>query len=370
VDFVELVSAAVTSLVDYGIATQLIVTFLNWSWPMAITSWNRTIVVFAFTALFSVAQFVHGALLLNYQFESVDGSPPSEQTTPDSSGNFTSTPGTVNAVLGHGTNTPGTDFPILVPGPVANLAAGVMSRNAGSAMNFPGNPAIGNIASNIERVEIADASAGALDAAFTNFTVALWLNPSSTDRDRFAIGKIGGSGQRGWQISSTAGTTNLVIDYFDSAGATTSRTLLLTNALPLNTWNHVIFAFDGVNQTEAVYVNNVLQTVDSSTSTLVTVPSTLNGANSAAFRTGHRGATGNSVGSWAGGIDDVVIFNETLAFSPTGSQTGTGSLLAEVPEPGTLMLSIFGVGLTLSQGRARRHRSCQRCFGAGRSLGK
>jgi hypothetical protein len=215
-------------------------------------------------------------------------------------------------------------------------------------MNFPGNPATGNIASNIERVEIADASSGALDATFSNFTVALWLNPSSTDRDRFAIGKIGGSGQRGWQISSTAGTNDLVIDYFSAAGATTSRTLLLANALPLNTWNHVIFAFDGVNQTEAVYVNNVLQTVDTSGSTETSVPTGLNGANSAAFRVGHRGATGNSVGSWAGGIDDVVILNEVLAFSPTGSETGTGSLLVEVPEPVSFMYAIIGAVLTVA----------------------
>jgi hypothetical protein len=316
---------------------------------MTHTPWNRIFVVLAFAAFFAAPQFLYGGLMVNYQFESVDGTPPSTtttgRTTPDSSGNFTSVPGTanpVNAVLGHGTQTPGTDFPILVAGPVANFAAGVASRNPNIAMNFPGNPATGNIASNIERVEIADASSGALDAAFSNFTVALWLNPSSTDRDRFGIGKIGGSGQRGWQIFSTAGTTNLVIDYFSAAGATTSRTLLLANALPLNTWNHVIFAFDGVNQTEAVYVNNVLQTLDTSGSTETSVSTGLNGANSAAFRVGHRGATGNNVGSWAGGIDDVMVFNETLAFSPTGSETGTGSLLVEVPEPASFLLVAFG----------------------------
>src|SRR5215213_9050919 len=234
---------------------------------MSHTSWLRAFAVIAFAVQLASSQSLYGSLLLNYQFESVDGSPPSGQTTPDSSGNFASAAGTVNAVLGHGTQTPGTDFPNLIAGPVENLSAGRSSRNPQSAMNFPGNPASGSISSNIERVEIADASSGALDATFSNFTVALWLNPSSTDRDRFAIGKIGGSGQRGWQIYSAAGTTNLVIDYFTAPGDTTSRTLLLANALPLNTWNHVVFAFDGVNQTEAVYVNNVLQTVDSSLST-------------------------------------------------------------------------------------------------------
>jgi hypothetical protein len=317
--------------------------------------WNRVLTVTAAVAVNTIAETSFGAMLLNYQFESVDGSPPAGQTTPDSSGNFTSTAGTINAVLGHGTNTPGTDFPNLIPGQVSNLPAEVMSRNPNSAMNFPGNPATGNISSNIERVEIADASAGALDATFSNFTVAMWLNPSSTDRERFAIGKIGGSGERGWQISSPAGTTNLVIDYFADDDATVSRTLVLAGGLPLNTWTHVIFAFDGVNQTESVYVNNVLQTMNAAGSSLATVPTTLESANSAAFRTGHRGATGNSVGSWAGGIDDVVIFNETLAFSPTGSETGTGSLLLTVPEPtSTTLIPCFGVVFVWIVARQRR----------------
>jgi hypothetical protein len=321
------------------------------------TIWARAFYIAVVAMGLGMAQTSVGALLLNYQFETVEGSPPTGQTTPDSSGTFTSTAGTVNAVLGHGTNTPGTDFPNLVAGPVANFSAGVASRNPNSAMNFPGNPATGNIAANIERVEIADASAGVLDASFSKFTVGLWLNPSSTDRDRFAIGKIGGSGQRGWQISSTAGTTNLAIDYFDSAAATTSRTLTLVGALPLNTWTHVIFAFDGVAQTEAVYLNNVLQATDTTASSALIVPATLNGANSQPFRTGHRGATGNTVGAWAGGIDDVVIFNETLAFSTTGSASGTGSLLAEVPEPCSIVGAFIGLAFIAFRRVECTHRS-------------
>jgi hypothetical protein len=220
-------------------------------------------------------------------------------------------------------------------------------------MNFPGSPASGTITNNFTRVEIADASSGALDATFPNFTVGLWLNPSSTSRDRFAIGKIGGSGQRGWQISSTSGTTDLVIDYFATAGSSTSRSLKVANALPLNTWTHVIFAFDGVNLTEAVYLNNILQTVDETASGNA-IPTTLNSSNSAAFRTGHRGATGSAVAGWAGGIDDVVIYNETLAFSPTGSATGTGSLLVEVPvpEPTSFVLAALAAGIVLGMRRS------------------
>jgi hypothetical protein len=312
---------------------------------MSRTLWVCALAVEAAATVIMVTQSSYGGLMVNYQFESVDGSPPSGQTTPDSSGNFTSTPGSINAVLGYGTNTPGTNFPNLISGPVANIGASVMSRNPNSAMNFPGGTS-----TSFTRVEIADASSGALDASFSNFTVALWLNPTSTTGDRFAIGKIGGSGQRGWQISSTGGTSNLVVDYFASTANLTDRTFTIPNGLPLNTWTHVIFAFDGVNQTEALYVNNMLQT-PTITGTLTSVPATLNGANNQPFRTGHRGATGATVGSWIGGIDDVMVFNETLAFSPTGSQTGTGSLLVEVPEPASFAYAIIGAALLVAARR-------------------
>ncbi|MEX2309419.1 MAG: LamG domain-containing protein [Pirellulales bacterium] len=320
---------------------------------MSFTPWKRPLGMVAFAMLLATPQSLYGAMLLNYQFETVDGSPPGGQTTPDSSGNFTSAAGTVNAVLGHGTNTPGTDFPNLVAGPVENVSAGVRSRNPESAMNFPGNPVTGNINTNVERVEIADASSGALDATFTNFTVALWLNPSSTSRGRFAIGKLGNNGSRGWQISSADGTTDLSVDYYSTINNLTDRSLTVANALPLNTWTHVIFAFDGTNGTEAIYVNNVLQqNVNSAASSLLTVPAILNGSNGTPFRVGHRGGNQNSVGAWAGGIDDVMIFNETLAYSRTGSATGTGSLL--VPEPASLTATFMGLALAMGAFQRRR----------------
>jgi hypothetical protein len=319
---------------------------------MLLRLWRHSFTVIACAALFATSQSLHAAILLNYQFESVDGAPPSGQTTPDSSGNFISAAGTVNTVLGHGASTPGIDFPNLIAGPVENVAAGLSSRNPSSAMNFPGNPATGNIASNVERVEIADASSGALDATFSNFSVAMWLNPSSTDRDRFAIGKMGANGNRGWQIGSLAGTGHLVVDYFSTVNNLTDRSLKVVDVLPLNTWTHVIFTYDGNTQSEKIYINNALQTVvDASLSSLGTVPSILNAANGQSFRVGHRGATGNTVGSWAGGIDDVMIFNETLAYSRAGSATGTGSTL--IPEPGSSLLAAFGLAVMIGVAKRR-----------------
>lgn len=321
----------------------------------------------ALTLTLLMTQSSSAALLLNYQFETVDGTAP-DQTTVDSSGNYASS-ATANRLLGHGTNTPGTDYPVQLnsgnsPFPPLNpyvSNATLKSLNPQNAMLFPGNPATGNIASNAERIEIADGATGtdtnsivggSLDQAFTNFTISAWVAPISTDRDRFIAGKMGGSGQRGWQMASAAGTTNLSFDYFDAAGGT-DRSLTVTGALPLNTWTHVLVAFDGANQTEAIYINNVLAGF-TNTGASPTPFSTLNAANSAAFKVGHRGATGNTVGSWAGGIDDVRIYNETLAFTPTGSLTGTGSTLALVPEPSSCVLIAFGIiGLAASRRRNR-----------------
>lgn len=300
---------------------------------------NRAVFCLVVAATVAAAQSSFGALLLNYQFESVVGTAPT-QTTPDSSGNFVSSNPTplVNAVLGFGTNTPGTDYPQLVAGPVQSV-------NPASAMKF-----YGGAGTSFTRVEIADASAAALDAAFTNFSFAAWVNPSSLTNDRFIAGKIGGSGQRGWQFYSPNGTTNLTLDYFASSANSTDRTFSLANVLPLDTWTHVAFAFDGGLGTEALYINGVAQSL-TNTGTLVSPPATLNGSNSAAFRVGHRGATGTSVGAWNGALDDVRIYNETL------SQSQVQALI--VPEPSGVTLLILGVvGLVLGGRRLRSRFTC------------
>jgi hypothetical protein len=278
------------------------------------------------------------ALQLNYKFDVVDGSPPTGQTTPDATNTFVSAAGTVNAVIGRATSTPGVDFPSLnTSSLVQNLSAGVQSLNNTSHMQF-----YGGSGTSLNYVQIADASSGVLDSQYTNFSFSMWLNPSSQTGDRYAIGKMGGGGQRGWQVVNLAGTSTLSIDYFDAAGGV-DRSLQTTNALPLNTWTHVLFTFDGVNQTEKLYLNNVLTPFsDTSTGGSATVPNTFNGANSANFRVGHRGGTASSVGSWIGGIDDVRIYDETLLFTATGSLTGTGSTLAEAAPPRILISNATG----------------------------
>lgn len=325
---------------------------------------NRILWGTSCAAAMLVAESSFGTLLVNYQFETVDGAVPS-QTTPDSSGNFASS-ATVNALLGPGT-TPGTDYPAQLSGVGLVANGSVMSLNPNNAMSFPGTAS-----GNMTRVSIAKASAGALDASFTNFTFAAWVNPTSTATDRYIAGKIGGgssSSNRGWQLYSpdaasvdqgggniTVGGDDLVIDYFQnqSGSGNPSRSLVVQDVLPANTWTHVAFAFDGVLGTEAIYINGLAVPFVNVTGT-ATVPTALNGLNNSAFLVATRGGTNStntSTTGWIGGIDDVRVYNETLAASAIGSGSGVGSLLAPVPEPSCFVLA----SLALVGGAVVRYR--------------
>jgi hypothetical protein len=326
------------------------------------------VVVAVFSAMPSFA-----ALLVNYQFETVDGAVPS-QTTPDSSGNFVSSP-TVNALLGPGT-TPGTDYPVQISGVDLVANGSVKSLNPNNAMSFQGT-----ISGNITRVSIAKASAGALDTSLANFTVAAWVRPTSTTTDRYLTAKIGGgtgSSNRGWQLYSpdaasivhgsgstqntttTVGGDDLVIDYFQnqSGSGNPNRSLVVHDVLPLNTWTHVAFAFDGVGGTEGIYINGVSVPFVNVTTTL-TVLTAINGVNGSAYMVGTRGgtnATNTTTTGWIGGIDDVRVYNETLATSAPGSQTGVGSLVVPIPEPSGLVLAVIALGGSIAYRRRRGNR--------------
>jgi hypothetical protein len=310
-----------------------------------IRTWNcRTLGgIFAIAVTLSTAPSF-AALLVNYQFETVDGAV-ATQTTPDSSGTFVSSNPTplVNAMLGYGT-TPGTDYPQQLAGPVAN--GSVQSLNPNNYMKFSSAVSSSGTANNFTRVEIADASSGALDAAFTNFSVALWLNPTGltpTGNDRFAIGKIGGSGQRGWQIYSPGMTSDLFLDYFVSPSGA-AQTLSLTGVLPQNTWTHVAVTYDGPGGVANIYINGALA-LNQTTGVLAA----WNGANNQPFRVGHRGATGGSVSGWIGGIDDVRLYNETL------SANQVQDLMTAVPEPSGVVLAVIALG-----GAIAHYRRCRR----------
>jgi hypothetical protein len=251
-------------------------------------------------------------LLLNYQFETVDGEAPL-QTTPDSSGNFTSSnvAPLVNALTGFDTLTPGIDYPLQMAGSVANTT--FQSLNPNNFMNFYSTVDGVNTSTrnNYSAVQIAADAAGPLNVTFTNFSVALWLKPTDLETDRWAIGKTGTGGNRGWQILGKSGTTDLELDYYATTENGSDRAFIVPNVLPLSTWTHVAFTFDGTAGTEALYINGVSQTLVNG-GEMPTVPTTLNSANAYALDVGHRGRTGPTIGGWRGGIDDVRIYDQTL----------------------------------------------------------
>jgi hypothetical protein len=306
---------------------------------------NRIVCGIAVVALIVTAQSSPGALILNYQFESVVGSAPN-QTTPDTSDvPFVSSP-TVNALLGAG-STPTIDYPGLITGTdlVSNVT--VKSLNPNSAMSFPGGT---SATSGVSRVSIANASAGPLapSGGFTNITIAAWAFPTSASTDRAIASKIGGgsfSSNRGWQIYSPAagGGDDLVIDFFQnqSGSGNPNASLIIEDVLPLNTWTHVAFTFNGT--TPIVYINGVSESFVNLSATAM--PTSINATNGAAFLVGTRGNSNTTtfLTPWIGGIDDVRVYNEVLGGSAPGSNSGIGSLLTPVPEPNTILMT--GIGL-------------------------
>jgi len=97
--------------------------------------------------------------------------------------------------------------------------------------------------------------------------------------------------------------------------------------------------------TEAIYINGIAVPFVNVTST-ATVPTALNGVNNSAFLVATRGGTNSSNTSttgWIGGIDDVRVYNETLAASAIGSASGIGSLVVAVPEPSCFVLAALAL---------------------------
>jgi hypothetical protein len=324
--------------------------------------------------LFAVAIFAaqesFGALLVNYQFEEVFGTAPT-QSTKDSSNTYADA---LNEVLGPGT-TPGTNYPLHVSGVDLVANGSVKSVNPNSFMQFTG-PNGAN--SNSSKVRILDASANGtpLDASFTKFTFATWVKPTFVPNDavtdRLIAGKAGGgtsSSNRGWQVSSppmqpslvtgitgsltVSGGDDLVFIYFPGSTGSTARTLVAQDVLPFDTWTHIAFAFDGAAGTEAIYVNGVAASFAADPTGLTSVPATLNGANAGSFMAGARAGTASGDGSrtngifgWYGGLDDVRVYDEALAPSAIGSASGVGSLL-QVPEPSYWFSMVIAIPIAI-----------------------
>jgi hypothetical protein len=96
-----------------------------------------------------------------------------------------------------------------------------------------------------------------------------------------------------------------------------SGNIVVQDVLPLNTWTHIAFTFDGATGTEAVYVNGVPATMMADPTGLTAVPATLNGSNPGGFMAGSRANTSSAgrltgIFGWIGGLDDLRIYDQTL----------------------------------------------------------
>jgi hypothetical protein len=292
----------------------------------------------------SAAQSSFGALLVNYQFESTDGSGIT-LTTPDSTGTYTSG-ATVNAVFGGAT--PGTTYPQLMTGTDLVSNATWKSLNPNSAMQFFGgttnttNGTDGNY--NRVSIDAATANANGLGPAspYTAFTVALWAKPDDTPTaEMYLIGKVGSnSSNRGWSLRRVTGTDDLILSYFDLISGGTGPEITASNFFTNDVWTHIAVTFSASNE-----IKFYKDGVNVKTETGANVLASLAAGNNGAFTVGHRGRTDGQ--SWAGLLDDVRVYDETR------SDAQIQELLVPVPEPGSWILMAIAIGGVLARRRRR-----------------
>jgi len=173
------------------------------------------------------------------------------------------------------------------------------------------NTKIGNTALKINGgatdVSVADGDPD-FDTTYTNFTFTAWMDPGDAEDNvnRWIAGKMGGSGDRGWQISR--GTDEAIgFLFFDSAGGTQDSVNSGSATVADVGFTHVAATYDNSNDTIRVYLDGQLA------ATTVTSLATLNGSNSVPLQIGNRG--NNQASSTGAVLDDVSIWNETLSTS-------------------------------------------------------
>jgi len=252
----------------------------------------------------------HATELLDLPFTTLNGSGPF--TTPDTSGR-------------------GND------GTLVNMTAtALQSGIIGNSLSFAG----GSGAAAAQRVEVA-ATNPDFNRTYTNFTFDAWVAPRNATQtsDAWIAGKIGLSGNRGWQIEETKSTdttfdttggpgssaNTLEISFFDGP-AGIGQDFYMTEMHPFtsNTWTNIAITYDSSVPAVKMYINGALIHTETSV-----MPTQLNGANAQPLQIGNRGA--NTASSWNGWIDQVHIFDTTL------TQTDIQNLMqVGVPIPGDL----------------------------------
>jgi hypothetical protein len=176
-------------------------------------------------------------------------------------------------------------------------------------------------ASSLDRVNLPDADAGPLDANFTECTWAGWLMPEDATPDaqyveHFISGKMGGSGDRGWQITLASDSPNwglaagdLVLTVFDAPDGSAYEKVIHDADGPVLSeadFTHVAIVFKA-DEYVRVYRDGALLFEDTSAD----VPSQWTAGNTVGFQVGNRGS--QATYSFAGAIDDVYFFDTALS---------------------------------------------------------
>lgn len=239
--------------------------------------------------------------LLHWTFDQVnsDGAPTPVLTTPDLSGRGNT--GTLTSM----------DIVDPVPGRVGN------------ALQFTN---VGTSTATRDRVQIAtpapnpDPVLTDFNRTYNQFTFAAFIKPIAIAPDDVDIaliaGKIGGSGNRGWQIGWTgtdpAGVPaphpqNIVVSIFDGPSGADNEVYAQSAAIANDVWAHVAFTFSGINEAQSflrIYINGA-KVLDEPTTL-----AQMNGVNSLPFQVGNRGDSRRD--TFGGLIDDVHVYDNAL----------------------------------------------------------
>jgi hypothetical protein len=150
-------------------------------------------------------------------------------------------------------------------------------------------------------VEVGDVAS--LDQTFTTITINTWLKPALVSTEKAIMGKMGGSGNRGFQFTLFSGST-VTMDYF-SGPSGTEAVLYTPSPLLSSSFSNVCFVFNG-GISHTFYQNGA-----PITSSTISIPATFNGSNSAPFRLGDRGDS--IISKYTGSIATAQIYNQALS---------------------------------------------------------
>ncbi len=176
-----------------------------------------------------------------------------------------------------------------------------------------------------------------------NLTLAAWIRPTSFVNDQAGIiakyqnGLSGNNRSYGLRLSNANGgadvTTNNLSFLISGTGAAGAGAFTAASniELALDTWTHVAatYSTDGTTGTSRIYINGVLDSAATTTSTTIT---SIN-ASAAPLWIGAQFAD-NQANRFAGQIDDARVYNNALS----GSE-----IAALVPEPSTALLGALGL---------------------------